>query len=384
MALPEAQMPAGILPFAAADHVITPDALYVQVDRQAGHTRSRRRFRSVPTMVNTSVEMTQTQLEAFFDWHEQALVAGSLPFAANIAKIGPGTEWWKSYIVRYSVEHSEGSHHTVKVQLKLVDEPYPSGPSLTTMTVEFLGTLVASAGPNTGSDLYAEFFGLLETEVDLGPTLSAEIFGRLYTQVEGGPTNPSMDVEFLCALQTVAVLEPGAEFAAEIVCGLLTTTFIDTDLTAEFSAPLTASSSGVTGYVASPAAVFESAFQGFSPGGYAASGVMVQANGEIRQQQNNSGWALAGNWWSPTQPGVGTELWVKMTHLTGDPFNERVGITSELVGDWLSLYLDRYWSLVRHTSGYATLTAQVQIAADPDGTNIVSTFNVTLESEYAT
>ena len=99
MTLPEVLMPAGILPFAAADHVINPEPLYVQVDRQAGHTRSRRRFRSAPTVVSTSFEVTQPQLEAFYTWHKNALVSGSLPFAANIAKIGPGTEWWTAYIV---------------------------------------------------------------------------------------------------------------------------------------------------------------------------------------------------------------------------------------------------------------------------------------------
>ena len=335
-------------------------------------------------MVSTSFEVTQAQLETFFDWHENALIAGSLPFAANIAKIGPGTEWWTAYIVKYTVEHSEGSHKTVKVQLKLIDSPYAVGPVSATMTVEFSAELVASADQNFGSALLAEFVASLETDVDLGPLLTAEFFGRLQTQVDGGPTDPSMVVEFLCELQTNVVLEPGAELTAEFVCAMLVTTFVDTDLTAEFTAALTASSNNATGYVASPASVSGSAYRGAYPNGYALSGVYVMANGEIRTVSNNDGSVVVGNWWSPTQPGVGTGLWVRMTHLTGNAFNERIGITTDLVGGWVSLASNRFWCLVRYTTGVSALTAQVQIATDPDGYNIVSTFNVSLDTEYAT
>ena len=75
-------------------------------------------------------------------------------------------------------------------------------------------------------------------------------------------------------------------------------------------------------------------------------------------------------------------MWVRMTHLTGNPFNERVGITTELVGGWVSLSTTRFWYLVRYSSGTSALTAQVDIATDPDGNNVVSSFNVALTTEY--
>lgn len=380
MPLPEIQMPSGILPFTAADHVITPDALYVQVDRQAGHTRSRRRFRSVPTIVNTSFEVTQAQLEVFFNWHESALIAGSLPFAANIAKIGPGTEWWKAFILNYTVEHTEGSHRTVKVQLKLVDTPYATGPVATTLAVEFIAALVTSADPSFGSALTVEFVAALETEADLGPTLSVEFFGRLYTQVDAGPTNPSMDVEFLCELQTTAVIEPGAQFDVEFVCALLNTVFVDTNLAVEFTAALVATSSTTAGYVAPATAVYKYAYMGGSPGGSSEAGVRAQSDGEIRSRANSDGWGTPSNWWAPTQPGIGATRWVRMVPLTGSAFNG----ASAAVNVWLDLSTSRSWFLVNPSTGMISLTARIDIASDPDGTNIVSTCAVTLDSEYNT
>ena len=367
MALPEVLMPAGILPFAAADHVITPEPLYVQVDRQAGHTRSRRRFRSVPTMASTSFEVTQAQLEAFFDWHENALVAGSLPFAANIAKIGPGTEWWKAYIVKYTVDHEEGSHHTVRVQLKLVGEPSDTGPASATMAVEFLAELMSSADPNFGSAMTIEFVSTLETDVDMGPLLSVQFFGRLYTQVGDGPANVSMDVEFLSELQTVVVIEPGAALAAEFLAGLTTATYLDMGLSAEVSAALVATASTGASSVPSPGNVVETVVAGDAPNGRFIEGVQVGSNGEILLRTDNLGFRYHANWWSPTQPGVGTGRWVKVTHLSGDNFGSAYFVFSQPTGVWLDLSTSRAWYYVDDAITAYTLSARIDIAADPDG-----------------
>lgn len=384
MALPEIQMPAGILPFTAADHVITPDSLHVQVQRQAGHTRSRKVFRSVPTIVNTSFEVTQSQLEIFFAWHENSLIAGSLPFAANIAKIGPGTEWWKAFILEYTVEHSEGSHKTVKVKLRLVGEPSPTPAYVAAMTVEFVAALVASADPASSSAMTVEFSASLVTDVDLGPILSVEFFGRLYTQVDAGPTGTFLSVEFLAALQTNAVIEPGATLDVEFVAALVTQTFLSMDLAVEFSAALTASAAVTAGYVAPATAVTKYAYNGYSPGGKAVSGVRVQSDGEIRTQANTSGWLTPSNWWAPTQPGIGTGRWVRMVPLTGSAFNSSGGNVSAAVNVWLDLSANKNWWLNQSSIGTSSLTARIDIATDPDGTNIVSTCAVTLDVEYGT
>lgn len=375
MTLPEVQMPSGILPFTAADHVITPEALYVQIDRQAGHTRSRRKFRSVPTIVNTSFEVTQAQLETFFDWHEGALIAGSLPFAANIAKIGPGTEWWRAFILSYTVEHSEGSHKTVKVQLKLTGLPFAGGPVSGTLAVEFVAALVTSTDPLLSSDLVCEFFATLETAADLGPTLSAEFFGRLQTQVDAGPANPSLDVEFLCELQTITGAEPAVAFDVEFAAALVTASFVDMDLAVEFTA-------GTVASVASPSFVVSvPPFTQYASlvSGVASAGVDVLNNGEIRSQANAGGWELRGNWWQPTQPNIGDTYWVRMTHLTGAAF-----FPTWAVGTWHQLNRNYRWYLNRDTLGVSTLTARIEVGLDPDGTYVLSTCDFTLTAEITT
>lgn len=380
MALPEVQMPAGFPPFQAGNHVITPEPLYLPVPRQAGHDRTRRLFTTVPRTVQTAFELTQAQLEAFHAWYEDVLEAGSLPFAANVAKIGSGTEWWKAYIVGgWKADFQEGGQHLVTLTLRLCETPVATGPVLTTMTSEIVVALVTGTSTDFDQALTSEIFVMLDVSADLGPVLTSEIYVRLYNTISGGPANPSMDSEIFCHLDTLTIEIPGEQFDSEILVGLATLVLESMAITSETTVAL---ETGVTttNYVASPSALFVYSYMGYSPGGQSSVDFRYLNDGRIMKQQNTSGLVAHANWWTPTQPAVGTGHWIRVTHLTGDAFNG----SSDAVGTWLDLGTSRIWQLAKTSTGTADLTATVEVATDPDGTNIVSTMSVTLSTEYAT
>lgn len=380
MALPEVQMPAGFPPFQAGNHVITPEPLYLPVPRQAGHDRTRRLFTTVPRTVQTAFELTQTQLEAFHAWYEDALQAGSLPFAANVAKIGSGTEWWKAYIVGgYKVDFQAGTQHLVTLTLRLCETPSPTGPVLTSMATEVSVALVTGIGADFDQALTSEVLVTLEVTADIGPLLSTEVVVHLYNTIAGGPADPSMDTEVFCHLDTLTIEIPGEQFDSEVLVGLVTLALESMALSSEISAGLVTGVS-TTNYVATPSALFVTSYMGYSPGGQSSVDFRYLNDGRIMKQQNTFGLVAHANWWTPTQPAVGTGHWVRVTHLTGDAFNG----SSDAVGTWLDLGTSRIWQLAKTSAGTADLTATVEVATDPDGTNIVSTMSVTLNTEYAT
>lgn len=380
MALPEIQMPSGLPPFQAGSHVITPEPLYLPVPRQAGHDRSRRLFTTVPRTLQTAFELTQTQIEAFNAWYEDVLQAGSLPFAANVAKIGSGTEWWKAYIVGgWKVEFQEGTQHLVTLTLRLCETPVSTGPVLTTMTSEVLVALVTGTSTDFDQALTSEVFAFLETTTDLGPVLSSEVLVHLYSTISGGPSNPSMDTEVFCHLNTLTLEIPGEQFDSEVSVALVAYMLESMALTSEVAVALDTNVQ-TTNYVTTPSALVLSSYMGYSPGGQSSVDFRYLNDGRIMKQQNTAGLVLHASWWTPTQPAVGTGHWIRVTYLTGDAFNG----SSSAVGTWLDLGTSRVWQLLKNSAGTADLTATVEVATDPDGANIVSTMSVTLHTEYAT
>jgi hypothetical protein len=382
MPLPELQIPAGIKPFKASGHVRTPEPLYGPVPRQTGHSRRRRLYTEVPQMLDAEVELSQAQLEQFTAWHETALAVGSVPFAANIAKIGAGTEWWEARCLEFSVDHQQGTQHLLRLKLRLFGSPYATGPVSATMTGEAAANLVFAIGADFAYALTGEASAGLEIEVDLGPVLTGEARAGLLAEFNGGPGVNKLDGEAYAELQSFYIREPGAALAGEAVAALESFYLESTSLSGEATAAVEVAFTAVAGYVASPGPLSESAYRPFSPGGFASAGFEVGEDGRIRSKVNTLAWELHANWWSPTTPGVGAGRWVRVTLLTGGPFTASA---SAAVGVWLSLSgSSLQWFLERSAVGTSSLTALVEVASDPDGLLIGSTFDVALDAEYAT
>lgn len=382
MTLPEVFMPADLPPFKADPHVHQPISLYAPVPRHTGSDRRRRIFRSSPRTLTAALEVTQAQLEAFFAWHEQVLKAGSLPFTAEVAKIGPGTEWWQARILEFTAEHKEGSHHDISLTILLEDGPYASPPAITGMTAEVLAELLVSAEPTYPFALFAEVASALSTSWTVNESLRAEYLAPLLAQAGNRTDAVPIDAELLSALVASVYVAPPPLLDAEVTSALVATVVADSNLTAAIASALLTEFTvgGGSGPVASPANLFLYAYRGAYPSGYARAGVSLDTNGQIFKYTNNDLAQAHALWYSPLTSAVGGGFWVRAVKTSGPP----LAAGSDALGVWLSLSSLRYWGNDQSATGSSVIELGIDVASDPDGAMIVSSFSAELTAEYAT
>lgn len=373
MALPDIQLPGGFPPFKSEGHTLTPEKLYEQVKRQQGSSRMRRIFSSTPWEVEAGLELSYAQLQEFDDWFQSALLSGENAFAAQVAKIGSGTEWWKGYVVGgYRAEILQGSTHQVSLRLRLVEGPYSSGPAAAAFTAEAVAAMVTFMATGYGNEMVAEASAGLSVTLDLGAVMSAEAFAGLHVTLDGGPTHAALDAEAYCEMQAAFGIEPAAAFTAEASAELLSFFYEDPTMTAEASAALSATFAGTTGYVPTMASLTDT-FIGFFSFSVSLS---VLTNGQV--QVTHIGATTHANWWSPTTPGVGAGNWARLTQSGGTGLNAVANLnTLRSMGSSID------WVFTVPGTGTGTFVGTLDIYSDPDGTNLVSTMalNFTLLSD---
>jgi hypothetical protein len=374
MALPELMLPSSLPDFRAGDYVMVPEAMYAPVPRQAGIPRKRRLFTKVPRLLDASLETNQTGLETFYDWHEKALAAGSLPFTAKLAKVGSGVEYWKAYILSYTAEHHPGvNNHSITVKLRLHDDPSDTPPTSTTLGVEFSAALTAYRDTPAYA-LSVEFQAGLEASADTGPLLFVEFVSHLYTEANGPQSGNPLDVEFFAHLEVYSGDLPSAALAVEFAAALEAFAGSDNPLAVEFSAGLVASIA-TTGYVASPGALSAIGVIGNSITTPAQATVQVRSDGSIYKRANTGAFVLNGNWYSPTLAGVGSGAWIRLTAVSG------TSPSGPALGTALSLASSQSWILSATAGLHLLFSGTIDVATDPDMTNIVSSFSVSLEAD---
>lgn len=80
------------------------------------------------------------------------------------------------------------------------------------------------------------------------------------------------------------------------------------------------------------------------------------------------------NWFFPNQVGAGNNYWIRLT------VNSGATPTGSSTGVWLALTSTRTWTLSRTTVGITSADVTVAFATDASGTNIVMSFNVTMQA----
>lgn len=379
MALPELLLPSSLPAFMASAHVLTPEGLYSQVPRMSGSDRRRRVWTSAPRILEASLEVTQAQLEDFYAWHEGPLRAGEVSFTAAVAKPGTGIEYWAANCLSFKVEHLAGSHHRIDLRLRLRGTPESSPPTVSSMYAEVVVALDFAGNAEYLNLLTAEVLAGLEVTWVDGAALAAEAAMRLYTVFDGPSTTHTMlDAEVYVALEYPATIEPSAALDAEVSAGLLTTFLADILLTAEVSAGLLLTVGAGAGPVASPGSITEIG-EALLPAQMASLiTLQVWADGRVYTKDNDYGALYQFNWYEPTRADYSPTYWVKI----GNTLGFITAATGPNAGGWHTLdagTVNVLWSLYRNSMGSTTDTAVlVQIASDPDGVNIVSSFTVTL------
>jgi hypothetical protein len=379
MALPELLFPSTLPLFMAAAHIVTPEGLYVQVDRMSGGSRRRRVFLTAPRILEASVELTQSQLEDFFAWHEGPLRAGEFPFTAPVAKMGTGLEYWSAICLSFKAEHLEGSHHKLSLRLRLKGTPEATPPVVTSMFAAVSIVLNMSANDPTLNQMYAEAGVILQVTFDEGAALAAEVAFRLFTEFDGpSASNINLDAEVYIPLEFVGVVDVSASLAAEVVVALLGTFIEDLILAAEVSVGLVTSITP-TGPVTSPGSITDSAASLWPYTTSCVIALQIWADGRVYIRKNSSAAVYAENWYLPTTSGVGSSYWVKVA--------KTLGVVSGGGTENASLYRPIsstvFWTITEYVvGGTQTDTATVTIASDPDGVNVLSTFTCNLTAIY--
>lgn len=93
-----------------------------------GHSRTRRLVTATERQERVSLRLSAALLPIFFDWYESDLQAGLLPFAAQVANLGPGVRWYEALMLRYTSSAAPGGITTIQAELTLRGHPYRSGP----------------------------------------------------------------------------------------------------------------------------------------------------------------------------------------------------------------------------------------------------------------
>ena len=376
MSLPQLMLPPGLPAFKAGSHTLTPNGMYGQVSRHAGPSRRRRLMRTPTWIVQTELEVTQAQMESFFAWHEGPLEAGAQPFTAQVAKIGPGTQFWKAYITKVTAEHLEGNLHSIKLDLLLVDESLSSStaPVLTTLGAEFLAPLLTTFGEAAPWALFAEVSCELSlTDLQANSALSAEVTAALQVVFGGAVAGIALDAEIRAGLEMSGGQSVSEALSAEVTTALAFGVGEDTALLIEMTAALSFGET-TSGYVAAPAAVNVVGVSAL-PAPYSRAVLQYRPDGTLYTQAGSAGALFHANWYNPTTANFGDDKWVRLVMLTG------TAPGYELVDTRLSGNFYRSWILQRNTVGIVSCTARLEIATDPDFLSIVSSTNVALSAE---
>lgn len=378
MALPELMLPPGFPDFKADTYEYTPGKSFKPVDRAGGVPRRRALHLNPPAMAKAELELSQQQLEAFFAWHEGPLRAGEQPFTARVPKFGAGVAYQEARCLSFEVEHREGvNNHLLVLSLRLRGEPSDTAPAVSSMLAEVSLALLTNFSGAEPQDLFSECLVSLNVTALQGEMLVSDALCALATEFAGPITDPSMAAEAALGLVIQVAVIASEEFLSEVSLPLLTGFLDQADLAAEAALPLSGTFAGVTGYIVSPANITYSVFRPRYPGLPAAFTVLVGKDGGVFTRVDSGGFSSHALWHSPLQLDVGAGLWVKATKLS----TTGTGIidTGEGYATWLSLASDRSWrSSVFGTAEASEQNFSVQVALDPDGVTVVSSFEVNL------
>lgn len=128
MALPSITLPAGFPTWVAAGYTSEETPTHGHAAMSTGAPRSRKRYTQAERLEAVSVRLTQAQLAAWHTWHEDTLLAGRLPFSAQVYGYGGGLVWFDALLLSYTSTPQAGGMTLLQCQLVLRGDPSATGP----------------------------------------------------------------------------------------------------------------------------------------------------------------------------------------------------------------------------------------------------------------
>lgn len=381
MAIPELLLPSSLPDFKAGTHVITPEPLYSPVPRQGGTDRRRRVFTSTPRQLQAELEVDQVGLETFFAWYEGALQAGAASFAAKVAKVGAGAEYWEACGLQYTAEHGEGGLHIIRLTARLKGTPSDTAPTSTTLRAEAACALSVYLLAGYEYALTAEAVAALDFAGITGADLAAEAVARLATEFAGPLSGVPLSAEAYAGLEMFGITIGSDDLAAEASAGLSWVLAEEIALSAEASAALAFDVAGLLGFT-NPAD-FTVSSTGSPYKGTVRATVRVDPDGRVYRRYDTGAYAQMGSYYLPTLTSVGNLLWIRARQTVGTGPSVLLAFDTAYQFDATN---PKDWGLAQAFfdvgTGPLTTTVVFEIATDPDFLSIVSTWTVDLNVEY--
>lgn len=129
MALPSRTMPSSLPPWQAQGYTAEPEPLFAHAAMTTGHARTRRLYTAANRRERAGLRLTPAQLPVWHAWVEDDLQAGSLPFAAQVANLGPGVRWYEALLLEWPSDPRAGGRTLVECTLLLRGPAYLTGPA---------------------------------------------------------------------------------------------------------------------------------------------------------------------------------------------------------------------------------------------------------------
>lgn len=142
MTIPSVKAPAGTPRFLYEGHAVEEDSVFAQVKFATGHSRARRRWTTTERVVEVSWFLTQQRLLAVDYWYQNTLEAGSKEFAAEVKRLGAGTQWWTARWISYQCEMRPGNRGVITGSILLTGEPSDTGPTGSALELAVSASLI--------------------------------------------------------------------------------------------------------------------------------------------------------------------------------------------------------------------------------------------------
>lgn len=129
MSLPSRTMPTSLPDWRIEGYQAEPEPIFGRAPMSTGHGRTRQIYTAADRLDQASLLLWPAQLPTWFNFVEETLQAGLLPFAARVANLGPGVRWFDALLLEWATDPKPNGSTMVAAKLLLRGSPYLTGPA---------------------------------------------------------------------------------------------------------------------------------------------------------------------------------------------------------------------------------------------------------------
>lgn len=129
MPLPSRTMPSTLPEWLIDGYQAEPEPTVAHVPMTSGPGRLRPIYTAADRRERGTLRLLPAQLPVWFDFTENTLQSGLLPFAARVCNLGPGVRWFEALLLQWDTDPKPNGRTIVTAELLLRGPAYLSGPA---------------------------------------------------------------------------------------------------------------------------------------------------------------------------------------------------------------------------------------------------------------